>query len=47
MLGRCTFGECREWLRGGEERLVQRFDPCGPHDTMGFFIAKFRAAPGP
>eukprot|EP00897_Mesotaenium_endlicherianum_P005071 jgi/Mesen1/4592/ME000232S03853 len=31
----------REWLRVGEEHLVQRFDPCGPHDTIAFFIAKF------
>eukprot|EP00271_Cylindrocystis_brebissonii_P019746 TRINITY_DN6197_c0_g1_i1.p1 TRINITY_DN6197_c0_g1~~TRINITY_DN6197_c0_g1_i1.p1 ORF type:complete len:467 (+),score=45.68 TRINITY_DN6197_c0_g1_i1:200-1402(+) len=35
----------KEWLRKGEEDLVQRFDPCGPHDTIGFFIAKFRMAP--
>ena len=32
---------CREWLRPGEEHLVQRFDPSSPLDTIGFFIAKF------
>jgi len=31
----------REWLRPGEEDLVQRFDPSSPLDTIGFFIAKF------
>ncbi|KAF8408911.1 hypothetical protein HHK36_004981 [Tetracentron sinense] len=30
-----------EWLRPGEEELVQRFDPSSPTDTIGFFIAKF------
>lgn len=30
-----------EWLRPGEENLVQRFDPSAPLDTIGFFIAKF------
>ncbi|KAF3793131.1 putative methyltransferase [Nymphaea thermarum] len=30
-----------EWLRPGEETLVQRFDPSSPLDTIGFFIAKF------
>ncbi|XP_022898572.1 putative methyltransferase NSUN6 isoform X3 [Olea europaea var. sylvestris] len=30
-----------EWLRHGEEDLVQRFDPSSPLDTIGFFIAKF------
>ncbi|KAK9088312.1 hypothetical protein Scep_027394 [Stephania cephalantha] len=30
-----------EWLRPGEEELVQRFDPSSPIDTIGFFIAKF------
>ncbi|CAK9325354.1 unnamed protein product [Citrullus colocynthis] len=30
-----------EWLRPGEEHLVQRFDPSSPLDTIGFFIAKF------
>ncbi|KAJ7563859.1 hypothetical protein O6H91_03G128600 [Diphasiastrum complanatum] len=32
----------RCWLRKGEEHLVQRFDPSGPLDTIGFFIAKFK-----
>lgn len=32
---------CREWLRPGEEELVQRFDPSAALDTIGFFIAKF------
>lgn len=31
----------REWLRPGEEELVQRFDPSSSLDTIGFFIAKF------
>ncbi|KAL4198841.1 hypothetical protein AMTRI_Chr03g48060 [Amborella trichopoda] len=30
-----------EWLRPGEEVLVQRFDPSASLDTIGFFIAKF------
>ncbi|KAL5716327.1 rRNA (cytosine-C(5))-methyltransferase nop2c [Ranunculus cassubicifolius] len=30
-----------EWLRPGEEKLVQRFDPSSSLDTIGFFIAKF------
>ncbi|KAK6918003.1 PUA domain [Dillenia turbinata] len=30
-----------EWLRPGEEELVQRFDPSSTLDTIGFFIAKF------
>ena len=29
-------------LSAAEARLVQRFDPAGPRDTPGFFIAKFR-----
>lgn len=29
-------------LSEAEARLVQRFDPAGPRDTPGFFIAKFR-----
>ncbi|GAQ77725.1 hypothetical protein KFL_000030055 [Klebsormidium nitens] len=32
----------REWLREGEQNSVQRFDPDGPLDTIGFFIAKFQ-----
>lgn len=35
----------RPWLRKGEEHMVQRFDPVGPRDTIGFFIAKFSVAP--
>jgi hypothetical protein len=31
----------RQWLREGEQHMVQRFDPSGPNDTIGFFIAKF------
>ncbi|XVE72339.1 hypothetical protein DITRI_Ditri11bG0031800 [Diplodiscus trichospermus] len=34
-------GYVEEWLRPGEEELVQRFDPSSPLDTIGFFIAKF------
>ena len=34
----------RPWLRKGEEHMVQRFDPVGPRDTIGFFIAKFSVA---
>eukprot|EP01018_Ginkgo_biloba_P025945 Gb_41300 [translate_table: standard] len=30
-----------EWLRDGEQDLVQRFDPSSSLDTIGFFIAKF------
>ena len=29
-------------LSAAEARLVQRFDPAGPRDTPGFFIAKFK-----
>jgi hypothetical protein len=29
------------WLTEAESCLVQRFDPSGPLDTIGFFIAKF------
>ena len=39
------FGFVREWLRPGEEDLVQRFDPSSPLDTIGFFIAKFNVGP--
>lgn len=38
-------GYFEEWLRPGEQDLVQRFDPSGPHDTIGFFIAKFNVGP--
>ncbi|XP_021898401.1 putative methyltransferase NSUN6 isoform X2 [Carica papaya] len=43
LVGRCEFpdGYIEEWLRPGEEELVQRFDPSAPLDTIGFFIAKF------
>ncbi|PIA30158.1 hypothetical protein AQUCO_05700098v1 [Aquilegia coerulea] len=44
LVGRCELfdGEVvEEWLRPGEEELVQRFDPSSLLDTMGFFIAKF------
>lgn len=34
-------GYIEEWLRPGEEELVQRFDPSSSLDTIGFFIAKF------
>jgi len=33
--------EREAWLSEAESRLVQRFDPCHPLDTIGFFIAKF------
>ncbi|KAL2645336.1 hypothetical protein R1flu_012923 [Riccia fluitans] len=35
---------CKEWLREGEEHLVQRFSPSESYDTIGFFIAKFAVA---
>ncbi|MED6149548.1 rRNA (cytosine-C(5))-methyltransferase nop2c [Stylosanthes scabra] len=43
LVGSCEFldGYVEEWLRPGEENLVQRFDPSSPLDTIGFFIAKF------
>ncbi|OMO95675.1 Bacterial Fmu (Sun)/eukaryotic nucleolar NOL1/Nop2p [Corchorus capsularis] len=43
LVGSCQFpdGYVEEWLRPGEEELVQRFDPWSPLDTIGFFIAKF------
>jgi 16S rRNA C967 or C1407 C5-methylase (RsmB/RsmF family) len=34
-------GSVEEWLRPGEEDLVQRFDPSSSLDTIGFFVAKF------
>ncbi|KNA09763.1 hypothetical protein SOVF_150590 [Spinacia oleracea] len=42
LVGRCELsdGYIEEWLRPGEEELVQRFDP-STSDTIGFFIAKF------
>ncbi|CAJ2672247.1 unnamed protein product [Trifolium pratense] len=41
LVGSCEFpdGYVEEWLRPGEENLVQRFDPSSPHYTIGFFIA--------
>ncbi|XP_031257157.1 putative methyltransferase NSUN6 [Pistacia vera] len=43
LVGGCEFpdGYVEEWLRPGEEELVQRFDPSSPLNTIGFFIAKF------
>ncbi|KAM5580084.1 rRNA (cytosine-C(5))-methyltransferase NOP2C [Rosa sericea] len=43
LVGRFEFpdGYTEEWLRPGQEELVQRFDPSSPLDTIGFFIAKF------
>ncbi|PIN11510.1 tRNA and rRNA cytosine-C5-methylase (nucleolar protein NOL1/NOP2) [Handroanthus impetiginosus] len=43
LVGVCQFsdGYQEEWLRPGEEDLVQRFDPSSSLDTIGFFIAKF------
>ncbi|KAL6134971.1 hypothetical protein ACLB2K_067199 [Fragaria x ananassa] len=43
LVGRFEFpdGYTEEWLRPGQEELVQRFDPLSPLDTIGFFIAKF------
>ncbi|KAK4484308.1 hypothetical protein RD792_006885 [Penstemon davidsonii] len=43
LVGACQFsdGSREEWLRPGEEDLVQRFDPSSSLDTIGFFIAKF------
>ncbi|XP_065881302.1 rRNA (cytosine-C(5))-methyltransferase NOP2C [Euphorbia lathyris] len=47
LLGGCEFpdGYKEEWLRPGEEQLVQRFDPSSSLDTIGFFIAKFIVGP--
>ncbi|GLT94048.1 hypothetical protein SLE2022_118110 [Rubroshorea leprosula] len=43
LVGCCELpdGYIEEWLRPGEEELVQRFDPSSLLDTIGFFIAKF------
>ncbi|KAF6165084.1 hypothetical protein GIB67_000668 [Kingdonia uniflora] len=43
LVGSCELsdGKYEEWLRPGEEDLVQKFDPSSPLDTIGFFIAKF------
>lgn len=32
---------CSRALAAAEASLLQRFDPGGPHDTIGFFISKF------
>ncbi|KAK9188010.1 hypothetical protein WN944_019409 [Citrus x changshan-huyou] len=47
LVGRYEFpdGYVEEWLKPGEEELVQRFDPSSPLDTIGFFIAKFTVGP--
>ncbi|KAJ9563516.1 hypothetical protein OSB04_008676 [Centaurea solstitialis] len=46
LVGQCeSAGHFEQWLRPGEQDLVQRFDPSGPHDTIGFFIAKFNVGP--
>ncbi|KAI5084594.1 hypothetical protein GOP47_0000763 [Adiantum capillus-veneris] len=36
---------CKKLLKEEEKYLVQRFDPSGPLDTIGFFIAKFQVNP--
>ncbi|XP_043699231.1 rRNA (cytosine-C(5))-methyltransferase NOP2C isoform X2 [Telopea speciosissima] len=43
LVGRFEYfdGKVEEWLRPGEEELVQKFDPSSLLDTIGFFIAKF------
>lgn len=47
LVGCCELsdGTKEEWLRCGEENLVQRFDPSSHLDTIGFFIAKFNVGP--
>ncbi|XP_049370643.1 rRNA (cytosine-C(5))-methyltransferase NOP2C isoform X2 [Solanum verrucosum] len=47
LTGSCQLsdGFVEEWLRPGEENLVQRFDPSSDLDTIGFFIAKFSVGP--
>ncbi|KAL6570492.1 rRNA (cytosine-C(5))-methyltransferase nop2c [Orobanche gracilis] len=48
LIGGCQFSDGyqeEEWLRPGEENLVQRFDPSSELDTIGFFIAKFSVGP--
>ena len=30
-----------EWLTAEQAAMVQRFDPAGPADTIGFFVARF------
>lgn len=43
LIGSCQSpdGFVEEWLKPGEENLVQRFDPSSDLDTLGFFIVKF------
>ncbi|VVA90204.1 unnamed protein product [Arabis nemorensis] len=43
LVGRWEFpdGYIEEWLKPGEEEMVQKFDPSSELDTIGFFIAKF------
>ncbi|XAR49510.1 16S rRNA (cytosine(967)-C(5))-methyltransferase [Bertholletia excelsa] len=47
LVGGCKLsdGYIEEWLKPGEEDLVQRFDPSSSLDTIGFFIAKFKVGP--
>ncbi|CAN7139092.1 unnamed protein product [Brassica rapa subsp. narinosa] len=47
LVGRCEFpdGYVEEWLKPGEEEMVQKFDPSSKLDTIGFFIAKFSVGP--
>ncbi|XP_057955409.1 rRNA (cytosine-C(5))-methyltransferase NOP2C isoform X8 [Malania oleifera] len=47
LVGSCSFsdGYVEEWLKPGEDALVQRFDPSSTLDTIGFFIAKFNVGP--
>ncbi|XP_018472577.2 rRNA (cytosine-C(5))-methyltransferase NOP2C [Raphanus sativus] len=47
LVGRCEFpdGYVEEWLKPGEDKMVQKFDPSSELDTIGFFIAKFSVGP--
>ncbi|CAI9089750.1 OLC1v1024383C1 [Oldenlandia corymbosa var. corymbosa] len=47
LVGSCQLsdGYSEQWLKLGEEDLVQRFDPSSAVDTIGFFIAKFTVGP--
>ncbi|KAH0905788.1 hypothetical protein HID58_037615 [Brassica napus] len=47
LVGRCEFpdGYVEEWLKPGEDEMVQKFDPSSKLDTIGFFIAKFSVGP--
>ncbi|KAG9448007.1 hypothetical protein H6P81_014135 [Aristolochia fimbriata] len=47
LVGKCDLSDgnlVEEWLRPGEEELVQRFDPSSSLDTIGFFIANNQMA---